>query len=613
MEPHIVDRADDSTIDPGLLRLERVVLTTVLIVLIYVLTFLAVSRLGLAHGRPILAFALAGAAGWAFQRWVLPPQLAKSTLDRGALWACLLIIGITGTVLFVVTSPGYVLAGHDPIAVPTLANGLLSHATTMDIYRPGDSGYAYPPGYPIIFSCISRLVTPLQSLFVFKMLSIVLVTLLPIGWAWTACRIFHLPIPFWLMLMLSYVAVFGLERSATFTLQHGKNAQLLAGLVFPFLAGLLLIAARKNIGIPFAVAAFAGAILLHYSMFYLVVTFLAAYILVHFPRQRDEWIVALRLGFIGLASFGVFALLMKAAFSDPRGGSFGMPHPVQAIGQIVDILSGEYDEILFIFNGPSFPLWHSPYRGMVLVGCILICLATASLVRGVHPRASAFARMGGVLGIVWLTGIAFATGSFPVGITPDFARWYLIFPQAALMFCALCAVAFFALGEGRAARAASWALGGVAVLAAVLATGDLRHVAGVYQKERISRSDLTNIQDVFAGKDPCFLITESHTMVDGLLTVQHYKPLEYAEILTGCRIANGSFVQRGVPQGRDLKGMPTAAALAALPTEANILLIVSEPTETLYQAAIPDAEFVRQQAPIGQLPVWRIRLRSGSR
>ncbi|THD73089.1 MAG: hypothetical protein E7813_03480 [Bradyrhizobium sp.] len=607
MELHSADRADDSTIDLGVLRLERVVLTTVLLLLIYVLTFLAVSRLGLAHGRPIFAFALAGAAGWVFQQWVLPPQLAKSTLDSRALLACFLIVGIPGTVLFVVTSPGYVLAGNDPVIVPTLADGLLSHATTMDIYRPGDSGYAYPPGYPIIFSNISRLVTPLQSLFVFKMLSVVLVTLLPIGWAWTACRIFHLPIPFWLTLMLSYVAVFGLERSATFTLQYGKNAQLLAGVLFPFLAGLLLIAARKNIGIPFAVAAFAGGILLHYSMFYLVITFLVAYVLVHFPRQRDEWIVALRLGLIGLSSFGVFVLLMKPALSDPRGSSFGTPHPVQAIRQIVDILFSEYDEILFIFNGPSFPLWHSPYRGMLLVGCILICLAAANLLRGVHTRASALPRMAGVWGIMWLAGIAFATGAFPVGITPDFTRWYLIFPQAALMFCALCAVAFFAIGEGRAARAASWALGGVAALAAVLAAGDLVHVAGVYQKERISRSDLTNVRDVFGGKEPCFLITESHTMVDGLLTVQHYRPLEYAEILTGCRIANGSFVRRGVPQGRELNGLPTAEALAALPTEANILLVVPQPTETLYQAAIPGVEFVRQQTPIGPLPVWRIR------
>jgi hypothetical protein len=401
--------------------------------------------------------------------------------------------------------------------------------------------------------------------------------------------------------------VFGLERSATFTMEHGKNSQLLVGVVFPFLAGLLLIAARKNIGIPFAVAAFAGAILLHYSMFYLVITFLAAYVLVHFPRDREEWIAVLRLGVVALSSFGVFVLLMKAALGDPRAGSFGMPHPAQGIRQFFDVLFGKYDEILFIFNGSSFPVWHSPYRGMLLVGCILLSLASAYLLRGGHPRASGLARMAGVWGIVWLIGIAFAAGVVEAGITPDYVRWYLIFPQSALMLCALCAIACYALGDRQGARPAFGVLGGVAILAIVMASDDLLHVAGVYQKQRVTRSDLTNVRDVLSGEKPCVLITKSHTMVDGLLTVQYYKPLEYAEMLTGCIILNGSFVQRGIPHGRDLNGLPTADALATLPPDANIMLVVPPSIETDYQAALPTEEFISQQTRIGQLPVWRIR------
>jgi hypothetical protein len=371
---------------------------------------------------------------------------------------------------------------------------------------------------------------------------------------------------------------------------------------------MLLITIRKNIGLPFAVAAFAGAILLHYSIFYMVLTFFMAYVLVYFPRKREDWIAVLRLGLVGILSLGVFILLMSEALNDPRAGSFGAPDVVEGLRRIANIVLRKYDELLFIFNGPSFPVWHSPYRGLFLVGCILLPLATAYLQRGARQRSLDIARMTGVWGIMWLIGIAFGAGVVQVGITPDFTRWYLIFPQAALILSALCAVACYARDEESGAGVASWALSGVAILATVLATRDLVHIAGVFQTQRVSRSDLTNLRDVLTDAAPCYLITQSVTIAGGLHTVQLYKPLEYAEILTGCRILNGSFVQRGIPEGRTMDGLPTAAALATLPPHAAILLIVPELTETFYRATLPNAEFVRQQSQIGPLPVWRIRL-----
>src|SRR5436190_21120745 len=126
----------------GSLRLERISLTSMLLVLVYVLLFFVLSRLGLVHGRHLLAFAGAGAMAWGFQSWVLPPpQVSQGRPDEQAIFASLLIIGSAGAVLFVVTQPGYVLVGHDPITVPTLAEALLSHATTMDVYQPGDPGF----------------------------------------------------------------------------------------------------------------------------------------------------------------------------------------------------------------------------------------------------------------------------------------------------------------------------------------------------------------------------------------------------------------------------------------------------------------------------------------
>jgi hypothetical protein len=593
--------------DLGSLRVERFFLAGIVLVLVHVLFFLILSRLGLVHGRHLLAFAAAGVTAWAFFHLVLPAQTFLTEPDSRTILISLAVIGLTGVVFFVVCRPGYVLAGHDPIIVPTLADVLLSHPTAMDFYRPGDAGFAYPPGYPILFSIISSVLSPLHALLVFKAATIIVVLLLPFGWAWMASRVFRMPMPFWAILLLAYVAVFGLERTVTFTLEYGKNAQVLAGAVFPFLVGLLLIATRKNIGVPFASAALVGAILLHYSVLYMVVSFFAAYVLIHFPRKQEDWLAVLRLALTGMLSLGVFLLLMKEAFNDPRAGRFASPHPVEGMKRMTDVLLGKYDELLFIFNEPSFTNYASPYRGLFLIGCVLLSLSIAYLLRAVPERSFAVARMAGIWAIMWLIGIAFAAGAVEVGITPDFTRWYLVFPQLAVILAALCAVTCYARGQQRGKRAASCGLGGMAILATVLATSDLVGIADAYRTQPVSRAHLTNVRDVLADTVPCFLITQSFTMFGGLHTVQFHKPLEYAEILTGCKILNGSFVQRGIPEGRAVNGLPTAAALASLPPGASIFLIVPESLKALYQATLPNAEFVRRQAQIGNLPVWRIR------
>jgi hypothetical protein len=221
--------------------------------------------------------------------------------------------------------------------------------------------------------------------------------------------------------------------------------------------------------------------------------------------------------------------------------------------------------------------------------------------------------MAGVWSIMVLIGITFGTGTLQLGITPDYTRWYLIFPQAALVLAALCALVLYARSNGRWARAASLTRVGVAVLATILATSDLLWIADVYRTQRVSQRELINVRDVLADDAaPCFLITQSTTTDGGLRYMQSYKPLEYAEDMTACRILNGSFLQRGAPEGRAVDGLPSAAMLATLPASAAIFLIVPEPVQALYQAALPNAQFVRRDAQIGPLPVWRIRLGSAS-
>ena len=78
--------------------------------------------------------------------------------------------------------------------------------------------------------------------------------------------------------------------------------------------------------------------------------------------------------------------------------------------------------------------------------------------------------MAGVFGIMVLLGIAFATGTVPAGITGDFARWYLIFPQIGLVLATLAGIAFYWNRPGGGRLAARVALAVIFALGGLLAT-----------------------------------------------------------------------------------------------------------------------------------------------
>lgn len=584
----------------------------VCLVVHYVFFFFILSRLGLVSGRHLLAAIGALVASSAFAVFVLVPEGPVRALDAGRWRAPLLLVGLAGAALTAVAWPGWVLAGHDPIIVPTLADAVIGHATTMDVYRAGDPGFTYPPGYPILFAPLHLLLDPLASLIAFKIWTVCLLALLPVGWAWLAARLFAVPLPFWLLLLLSYLTFFGLERTATYTLEHGKNAQILAGALFPLVAAMLLIASRRNAGVLIAALGFAGAVFVHYSILYLAASFFAAYFLVRFPGKTDEWRQFMRLGLSACLGLGIFLLAMHAALADPRAGSFALPDLKDGLGRMAAVLLGREDEVLFIFNGAPFSNIHSPYRGLWLIGALLAALASAvgRGRRGAADPSGAIARMGAIFAIMLLIGVAFGTGTLSVGITQDFTRWYLFLVEAALMLAGLSALAAFAKV---AVRWIAWPAGAslvaLLVLAVLLGGSDFARMAQVYKAQRVAPGDLRALRDdllrLSAGA-PCFLVTESFTIAEGLHTVQTYKPLEYAEILTGCRIVNGSFVQRGIDNGRKIDGLPDGEALAALPSNAAIFLVAPETLQRRYAVALPDLGFGLQPGKIGPLSIWRL-------
>ena len=106
--------------------------------------------------------------------------------------------------------------------------------------------------------------------------------------------------------------------------------------------------------------------------------------------------------------------------------------------------------------------------------------------------------MAGVFRIMVLLGIAFATGTVPAGITEDFARWYLIFPQIGLVLATLAGIAFYWNRPGGGRLAARICLTGIFALGGLLTTADLVVRAKVAIAQEVGHDELVSVRDELA-------------------------------------------------------------------------------------------------------------------
>jgi phosphatidylserine synthase len=201
-------------------------------------------------------------------------------------------------------------------------------------------------------------------------------------------------------------------------------------------------------------------------------TFFFAWYIVHFPRERAEWAAALQLAVSGVLSLALFAIILPEAFNDPRAGGFGVPALGDGLMRMAGVFLNRHDELLFIFNWSAENNLKSPFRGLILTGCLGVSVLIGYGLRRERNDARSVARMAGVFGIMVLLGIAFATGTLPAGITGDFARWYLIFPQIGLVLATLAGIAFYWNRPGGGRLAARVALAVIFALGGLLATAD---------------------------------------------------------------------------------------------------------------------------------------------
>jgi hypothetical protein len=523
---------------------------------------------------------------------------------QGRPLAVFAIVAITALYMIVVYFAGFTLPAHDPIAVPTLAKAAAKGLLSTQVYEAGSSAYTYPPGEPILLAPFIVLLGPINTLFAFKIATLATYALTPATWAMLHGRAFAPAVSRTHLYLIFYVAFFGIERTIGFAPAFaGKNAVALGLLLLPLIIALCLECAPKPKLWFAGILSLFGLILIHYSMLHAAAAVLGSITIMRYLCGRIS-----RRDVIGSAIMGLGAALLMFVFmseivGDPRSGTFNFkPSGIQEL--LAAFVARK--PFLAIFNDAHFGILQSYYRGFTLIIALLIPLHAAHSLRDrtvAVPSVCYFAAI--------VISLLFCFNVVPAGITPDFMRWYLWPVQAALF--ASCGIVLLKVSQSQLARLSILsrstliaATGAAAIL--IIFDGWVYRTANAAQS--LSRSDLVLLSQRLAA-DRCHIIAPSTAHPKLLVTVQRSKLLDYAEVVSNCRYANGSWVQPGVTDGRTLNGMPSKRALIRLAEDGEVFFIGKPDELERYAAATQTALWVLV-GPIQEVSIWRLR-RSSSR
>ena len=497
---------------------------------------------------------------------------------------CFAVIGMFAAGLTLIYREGCVLPMRDHINVPALARTIASGVLPHQVYSPATRAFIYPPGEPILFAPFVALLSPIDALLVFKILSLAVVALIPATWAWMHARLFPSPIQPWLRLAISYLVFFGIERTLGFAVaMAGKNAVLLAVLLFPLVAVLVLTAARRRFGWILGGAALFGLTLVHYSMLHLCAAFLGSYVVVALVTRRMSFGEAIRIVAMGVIATASTLVMLREVIADPKAGALP-PDVATGLGSFLQILFAR-DSQIAIYNDSDFGIPGFPYRGLALFGCTAFTVAGAWAIGMPRLRDCALVSFS-----AFLISLGFAVGIIPAGVVFDYARWYMWAIQALVFLTASVALWHCATTSTRpASRACLAASAAVAVFAVYMMIADARVHAEVAAERTLTRSELaqmmSTLENASAGRE-CRIIGDSIEFPEVFLAIQLSGVLDYAEVVTSCRYVNGSWVDSAIPGGREIDGFPSVAALESIPRNAALLLVAREAREQEYSAQL---------------------------
>ena len=225
-----------------------------------------------------------------------------------------------------------------------------------------------------LFFLRCKIVWAYEALSIFKVVNLAVVALIPLAWAWQVRVLFRPAINGRWVILGSYLAFFGLERTISFALPGaGKNSMLLAAFVTPLLLVTLFKLGDEPQKWLIGGIMFFGAILFHYSVIYITGTFFAAYVSYMLVTRnigyRKVWglVVMGTIGMLGLI------LLFPEALNNPQSGELVAKISLERARFIWDTITEKYSVIFAIYNPTNnlkFGFSPAPYMGLVLAGCL---------------------------------------------------------------------------------------------------------------------------------------------------------------------------------------------------------------------------------------------------
>jgi hypothetical protein len=505
-------------------------------------------------------------------------------------------------------SNGFVLPAHDPIAVPTFASILNQGKPLYEYYTLGESGATYPPGIPLLLSVIYIFLDDTWVLLIFKVLCILAVCLLPFSWSWLAKRIFNIPLPLTTIAIAFYIASFGIERTLNYALPFaGKNAQLCLLSMFPIFFVYLASPPRGNwLYLAMLGFLFYCLMLFHYSLLYITFAFLMAVSIIwFFLNPKQSFALAARGLFVGIIGVTCFILFSNEALHDPRrtlGGTYDL---TEAFTTFIQIFFGGDTQLLAIFTSHQYV--GSPIRGYFLIGCLLFSAIVMSKMKTHCNETSArsiFLCSGGFfLTIVILA--ALGSGLVPAGINLDFYRW-LIFPaQIGVIACGLLS-AYMLLKNFNRKVAITYA-GIFLTLPVLVFVIDTLEIKKIVDSSAISQSELQQMRNIIIpGQSGCVILSPNLVKIENFTYAQKYRMLEYAEMLTNCRMLAGSWVHSPNVGWRNSNGLtPSSDLFKSIP---NNMIFYFVGTHTELEQYGKSANWTEiGLLPREQIPIWKMR------
>jgi hypothetical protein len=511
-----------------------------------------------------------------------PIYVDSCPIIRQGNWKNLLLIAGVLFYLGWIYARGVTLPAHDPIAVPTFASILNKNIPLYNYYSHDESGAIfYPPGFPLLLSAGYVFFDHVWILLLFKILCILAIGLIPFSWSWLAKSVFKIPLPLSTIAIAFYIAGFGIERTLSYALPFaGKNSQLFLLSIFPlFFVYLIKVPYRNLLQLVVLGFSFYCLILFHYSTLYLsFVLFLAIFFFWYLsePKKLFEIIRhGLFVGFVGVIGVICFSIFSNEAIHGLRRTfSGGMYNLSTALTAFVEIMFGADNRFLAIFNTKAFQIVGSPIRGYFLIGCVLfstlVMVKTKSQEKGKSARPIFLCSATLYLAIV--IGAVLGSGLIPVGLNTDFYRWFIFPIQIGVIACALLS-AYVLLENIKRWVVIALFLIFLLVPLWVLNTDTIRIKKGV-DGCAVSSSQLLEIRDIIvSGPSGCGILSPNVIVTKNLTFVQKYRVIEYAEMLTGCRLLAGSWVHAPSSGWRESDGLPKDEVFKYIPFGMNLYFV----------------------------------------